>query len=99
MIDFESKGKLPPGALVGLDEVKLVIGRSKQFILAHRSTFPSPIGRVALRNARCNKHWANVFDRAQIEAWGAEMQAEIDRRRLSQDFYRRAAAPEIRSSP
>jgi hypothetical protein len=95
MIDFESKEHLPPGALVGLAEVSQLVGWSLDFIKTNRKTFPAPIGRVALRNARGNKHWANVFDRAAIEAWAQRMRFEVEMRKRAKSVYRKAVSPEV----
>lgn len=98
MITFESKEQLPPFALVGLADVSRLAGWSLDFIKTNRKTFPTPIGRVALKNAKGNKHWANVFDRAQIEAWAQRMRHEIEMRKRAKSIYRKATSPELPGS-
>lgn len=89
MPDFEDFTKVPPNSVIGLAEVSAATGWSKYMMQEYGDTMPEPIGRLAIRNAKGNKHWATVWNRDEILTWGRKLQEQVD----AQKAARRQASP------
>jgi len=83
MTDFEDFTKVPPNSVIGLAEVSAATGWSKYMMQEYGDSMPEPIGRVALKNAKGNKHWANVWSREEIVAWGNKLREQVEKQKAA----------------